>query len=552
MRKILAVVLCIMLLTTSAYAAGLTSVEINQVFQNGEDLFVVFHASDENGEAMPGLTGEDVRLEVGGKILTTELLSQDTLGMGYVFAVDVSASLSVEQFAAVKEQMKSWAASLGAQDSMAIVTFGNSVTTVTDFTANTNTLDAIIDGLQPVDATTMLYSGVLRAFELATRQGANLPARRAVVLLSDGMNDTTVGAVGMQEMREKAVSSGVPLYIAGVVGDSNADSLAAMGEVARSTGGVIYTGSKDELGQCFERLGAYIGSGLLIDAKVPATEVDSSQKGLILTVTSEGISATDSLDLRLRAMDQPSAPAEEEAPPAEEEAPPIEEEIPPVEEEIPPEEGQPEEEPPAEQVPAAEQTEEPAEGSDIEQTTAEQTPEPAADAPQADDGGFLEKYGLYVYIGSGALLLILIVCCIAIPRKKKKKNKTEADKNVPEQVDSGLEETTELDQGEGGGDRLVLTDAVMSQSYSCALKDRITIGRRDGNDIVVRDSRVSGSHCEIIRDNGRLYVRDAGSRNGTRVIVNGVRYQVDSISGQEVQVGDEIEVGHTRLQITEA
>lgn len=540
MRKILAVALCIMLLTTSAYAAGLTSVEINQVYQNGEDLFVVFHASDENGEAMPGLTGEDVRLEVGGKILTTELLSQDTLGMGYVFAVDVSASLSVEQFAAVKEQMKSWATSLGAQDSMAIVTFGNSVTTVTDFTANTNTLDAIIDGLQPVDATTMLYSGLMRAFELATRQGANLPARRAVVLLSDGMNDTTVGAVGMQEMREKAVSSGVPLYIAGVVGDSNADSLAAMGEVARSTGGVIYTGSKDELGQCFERLGAYIESGFLIDAKVPASEVDSSQKGLILTVTFEGISATDSLDLRLRAMDQLSVPAQEETPP-------IEDETLPIEEETPPEEGQPEE-PPADQLPA-EQTEEPVEVSDIEQMPAEQSPEPAADAPQADDGGFLEKYGLYVYIGSGALLLILIVCCIAIPKKKKK---MQEDKNGSEQEDSGQEELTEFDPVDGGGDRLVLTDAVMSQSYSCALKDRITIGRHDGNDIVVRDSRVSGSHCEIIRDNGRLYVRDAGSRNGTRVVVNGVRYQVDSISGQEVQVGDEIEVGHTRLQITEA
>lgn len=526
MRRILAFVLCVLLLTVSAYAASLTSVEINQVLQSEGDLYVAFHANDENGEGMAGLSEEDVRLEIGGEILDTELQDQSSLGIGYVFAVDVSASLSVEQFAAVKEQMKAWAGALGAQDRMAIVTFGSSVTTVTDFTGNANTLNAIIDGLQPLDATTMLYSGVLRAVDLATRQGSDLPLRRAVVLLSDGVNETTQDAVGMQEMRDKAVEAGVPLYIAGVVGDGNGDSLAAIGEMARATGGVIYTGSKDELGQCFEKLSAYIGNGFLVKAQVPAAMTDGSQKGLILSVTSGGTSANDSADLRLKAVTaaaSTSTPEQSEGP-GEQTA---------------------EEEP---ETAAEQETEVPAE-------TAEPEAAPTAEPQLGTAAGknIMEEYGLYIYIGCGALLLILIVCCIAIPRRKKKKGAVnKANKPEPETEETEDTQTVIDPVGGSGGDRLVLTDTVMSQSYSCALKDRITIGRRDDNDIVIRDSRVSGSHCEIIRDNGRLYVRDAGSRNGTRVIVNGVRYQVDGISGQEVQVGDEIEVGHTRLEITEA
>lgn len=526
-RKILVFILCAMIMTTSVYAATLTSVEINQIMQVGEDLYVVFHANDENGEELSNISSEDIRVEIGGEILETELRDQNSLGIGYVFAVDVSASLTAEQFAAVKEQMKSWAGSLGDQDQMAIVTFGTTVTTVADFTGNVNTLNAIIDGLQPVDNYTMLYSGVMRAVDLAARQGDNLPVRRAVIVLSDGMNDTDGDAVGMQEMRDKAVEAGIPIYLAGVIGEGNSDDLASIGEMARSTGGVVYTGNKDDLGQCFEKLNSYIESGLLVAAKVPGEVADGSQKGVILTVTSGGISATDSLDLRLRAMTEPGALAGEGS----------------LSTDVLTEEGVQGEELSTEQISAPEQAEEPAEGSGLEQT-------PAADTQQAAGGGFLEEYGLYVYIGCGALLLIFIVCCTVITKRKKKR--AGEDKNKSEQDDGEPDDKTEYDLVDGGGDRLVLTDAVMSQSYSCALKDRITIGRHDGNDIVVRDSRVSGSHCEIIRDNDRLYVRDAGSRNGTRVIVNGVRYQVDGISGQEVQIGDEIEIGRTRLEITEA
>lgn len=70
-----------------------------------------------------------------------------------------------------------------------------------------------------------------------------------------------------------------------------------------------------------------------------------------------------------------------------------------------------------------------------------------------------------------------------------------------------------------------------------------TIGRREGNTIVLGDSRVSGQHARIEARDGGLYVTDLGSSNGTRV--NGM-----SVTGsQPLRPGDVLQVGDTELRV---
>jgi len=60
------------------------------------------------------------------------------------------------------------------------------------------------------------------------------------------------------------------------------------------------------------------------------------------------------------------------------------------------------------------------------------------------------------------------------------------------------------------------------QEIVVALTDKITIGRVDGNDVVVDDRRISGKHAIITRSTGGGYeVEDLGSKGGT--YVNGKR-----------------------------
>ena len=57
----------------------------------------------------------------------------------------------------------------------------------------------------------------------------------------------------------------------------------------------------------------------------------------------------------------------------------------------------------------------------------------------------------------------------------------------------------------GGGDPIPL------------VKDRLVIGRREGCDIVLKFANVSGQHCRMTVEHGYWFVRDLGSRNGTKV-----------------------------------
>jgi diguanylate cyclase (GGDEF)-like protein len=66
--------------------------------------------------------------------------------------------------------------------------------------------------------------------------------------------------------------------------------------------------------------------------------------------------------------------------------------------------------------------------------------------------------------------------------------------------------------------------------------DLFVIGRAAVAAVKIDDPSISRQHCQIVRREGRLYVEDLGSRNGTRL--NGNRVRVAALSeGDRIQVG---------------
>ncbi len=540
MKRILSMIICLaVLLSVQAFAASLTSVEINQTVQDGEDLYVFFHADDENDEQISTLGEDAVKLDLGGQSLTTEVQHAGYVGVGYVFAVDVSSSLSEAQFASVQEALKNWVERMGSEDMAAIVTFGESVTVVTDFTDNKNTLSAVINGLSATEAGTALYSGMMKAIDIANRRSEDLPLQRAVVILSDGKNDSS-DAAGLSEVESKAIDAGISLYVAGVKSSDNSEQLAKLGELARTTGGKIVTADKDSLADTLDSLSQYIGSGFMATAKVPAELADGSEKGLILTVTHGGITVDDSYDLRVKSLGEQtleSAEAEDAV-----ETITAEETVDVVAEEV---------------------------SEDVIETSTEES----VDADATLEGVVNEAVGvatafntIYIYIGVGVLLVGGLAAFLIISTKKRRDKQAKKKAELSQGYGGGygnysggtmpldasdMTGTMRLDDYGVGGGQLVLMDVVQGRSYSVPMKAKISIGRREGsNDIVIADGTVSGKHCEIVQENGRFYVRDVGSSHGTYVVTNGLRYQADGISGWEIHVGDEIDIGKTRLEVS--
>ncbi|MBL8892774.1 MAG: FHA domain-containing protein [Planctomycetaceae bacterium] len=78
----------------------------------------------------------------------------------------------------------------------------------------------------------------------------------------------------------------------------------------------------------------------------------------------------------------------------------------------------------------------------------------------------------------------------------------------------------------GGGDTIPM------------LRTRLRVGRRDGCDIVLPFSNVSGHHCLLEVDEGYWFIRDLNSRNGVKVngqkIIPGLKKRIDP--GDEVAI----------------
>ena len=75
------------------------------------------------------------------------------------------------------------------------------------------------------------------------------------------------------------------------------------------------------------------------------------------------------------------------------------------------------------------------------------------------------------------------------------------------------------------------------------IRSDLTIGRKEGNSIVLLDQHVSGTHAEIIVRNNKVYLEDLHSTNGT--FLNGKR-----ISGKvQLSNKDEIRIGTSIFKI---
>jgi len=81
----------------------------------------------------------------------------------------------------------------------------------------------------------------------------------------------------------------------------------------------------------------------------------------------------------------------------------------------------------------------------------------------------------------------------------------------------------------GGGDPIPL------------LKKLLLVGRRESCDVVLRFSNVSAHHCQLYVNQGYWFVKDLGSRNGTKV--NGTR-----VTEKRVDPGDTLSVAKHKYE----
>ena len=202
---------------STAFAADVVTFRAGQAAARHPEIKVYIDALDQSGIPVDVLSAGQLSATVGqiqADVKDIKRFDKSGEGVGYVFLVDISRSISSGQFDQMKAAITLWVDKMRDNDRSAIISFGEKVTTVQDYTADKNALKNGVKTLAIKDNKTQLHLGIAKAIELSHRIDSNLPSRRVIVMLSDGEDDFP-GGMTHDEVLAAMKEDRVPVYAIG-------------------------------------------------------------------------------------------------------------------------------------------------------------------------------------------------------------------------------------------------------------------------------------------------------------------------------------------------
>ena len=248
LRSLFAAAAAAALLTT---CAGAVSLEQVQPVMPRIDVFV--HDGD---TALDTLAPEDVSATLDGIPLEVESLRPSDQGIFYVFLLDISRSISESHLAAAREAVLRTYRQMEQSDQLALISFGNEVTTLLRGGESAAEVEAALDTIHSTDNNTRFYDAMNTLVETASSRS---DMRRVAVVVSDGVDDTDAGMT-QEELETVLRQSGVAVYALAV--DSADEAVQnRFRDFIQVSGGDLFPFSAedaaqklDELQQCIDQI----------------------------------------------------------------------------------------------------------------------------------------------------------------------------------------------------------------------------------------------------------------------------------------------------------
>jgi VWFA-related protein len=259
------------------------SITINQVDATGYPAVrVVATALDGRGLPVPGLASFDA-IEGATTAMTVERVEaarDEQLQLSAVIVIDASGSMEGAPIAAAKDAAARFVASLGPRDEAAVVAFAADVRTVVGFTSDKAALAQGIAGLQAAGDTALYEAVSISAFAAVTRDAP----RKAVVLLSDGQNDTTVYTRTAADSIAAGRGARLPVYTIGLGNDVDAPYLGAL---AAESGGEYLPADSANVGAVYARVADLLRNQYVLTLRA-AGDADGTDSTVTITAEIAG------------------------------------------------------------------------------------------------------------------------------------------------------------------------------------------------------------------------------------------------------------------------
>lgn len=275
-KKVVALLLVVFLLAGMCGQTFAASVEQAQVYMPEIDAYIYGDEVD-----LSSIKTDKIKAYMGNTTLKVDKfvpVGKADQGTMYVFLLDVSASLYSNYFLSAKQALLNSMSRLEKNDTMALITFGDSVNTVAKGGETYDELEMALGEITNKDNTTHFYDALDRLMELCSSiQGK----RKIAIVISDGVDDTAVGdGLTKTELNQKMRQGGISLNSFCVdnrgsrnYAEANVNEFAAL---ARTNGGDFYAFSPADIDSQIGRLFTRLGQGWILKLRSSTNIADDS------------------------------------------------------------------------------------------------------------------------------------------------------------------------------------------------------------------------------------------------------------------------------------
>ena len=296
---------------TDSLTALASQVQITQGYVDVPGMSLYLKILDDNGLFVSGVQKNQIRVSAGDQAVPVDSIltfTESGEGTAYIFLIDVSKSLYAAQIGLVQKMIGDWVEASTPEDRFAMVTFGEDVNVLVDYTADKQVIRDSVDALHLYANKTRLHDGIIRAVELASRRDKDLPDRRAIVMLSDGIDDFSMGAT-REEVLENLRVDPTPIYAVGLTDEPidarKENGLKSLGEFARTSGGTLMRTEQALLDTTSNQLYRTIQDTYVLRLQCAACPSDGDVYVVNAEVQSGNRRVADNISLRFRSSTEP-------------------------------------------------------------------------------------------------------------------------------------------------------------------------------------------------------------------------------------------------------
>lgn len=301
------VLMTVVLFTTTVMAQSSYDLIIHYVEgqpltdQVGYSVNIYLSALDANGNPLLGVNLEDFIINEDSRQVEIESVSySDNLPINLLLLIDTSGSMQGSAISDARNAASSFISRLIESDQIAVFTFNEEMTTLTDFTSDRQGIAQKVKQINAVNlASTCLYDA---AYEAVTKAATVTNGRRAIVLLTDGQDYKNQGPCSVHTIDDlvelsSAGSMRVPIHIIGLGSEVDQSGLK---RIAEMSGGIFtYAPSSSALAEIFDRLSSQLRSEIIINYNSTAAP---GAHTVVVQLKHDNLSAQDSRSFLLPAL----------------------------------------------------------------------------------------------------------------------------------------------------------------------------------------------------------------------------------------------------------